>query len=62
MMAEMKSARCVIFAIVILQILSLAVVEAAVNSSLSVGDGKGMHATYFNFPFFPGVIKFSSCF
>ena len=61
-MAEMKSARCVIFAIVILQSLSLTVVEAAVNSSLSVGYAKGMHATYFNFPFFAGVIKFSSCF
>ena len=61
-MAEVKSARCAIIAIVILQSLSLPVVEAAVNSSLPVGDAKGMHATKFNFAFFAGVTLFSSCF
>ncbi|XP_015765012.1 PREDICTED: uncharacterized protein LOC107343929 isoform X2 [Acropora digitifera] len=37
----MKSSRCVIFAMLILQTLSFSAVEAAVNSSLSVGDVKG---------------------
>ncbi|XP_067055171.1 uncharacterized protein [Acropora muricata] len=37
----MKSSRCVIFAMMILQSLSFSAVEAAVNSSLSVGDVKG---------------------
>ena len=46
-MAEVKSAGWAIIAIaiVILQSLSLPVTEAAVNSSLPVGDAKGMHAT-----------------
>ena len=56
-MAEVKSSRCVI--IMILQSLSLCAVEAAVNSSLSVGDVKGMHAVYFNSPFLSEVISSS---
>ena len=55
----MKSSRCVIFAMMILQSLSFSAVEAAVNSSLSVGDVKGMHAVYFNSPFFAKVISSS---
>lgn len=59
LIAEMKSSRCVIFAMLILQTLSFSAVEAAVNSSLSVGDVKGMHAVYFNAPFFAEVISSS---
>ena len=60
LMAEMKSSICVIFAImIILRRLSLSVVEAAVSRSLSVGDVKGMHAVYFNAPFFAEVISSS---
>ncbi|XP_074617697.1 uncharacterized protein LOC141876821 isoform X2 [Acropora palmata] len=45
----MKSSRCVIFAIMILQSLSFSAVEAAVNSSLSVGDVKGTPRPPLNF-------------
>ena len=59
-MAEMKRSISVIFAImIILRSLSLSAVEAAVSRSLSVGDVKGMHAVYFNSPFFSEVISSS---